>query len=150
MAMEILTQKDRTNVFVGTKEVRQAARETLESIGDVRSSLALMEGDTRIDLPDNLSRLLVSLFSALGDGSVISIETTPEEVSASTAAEMLGISRPTFLKRAKEQHIDSCPSPSGKQQRFKTSDVLQMRKVQRQAKIEAFNALRDELDQMNI
>ncbi|MFT8704420.1 helix-turn-helix domain-containing protein [Bifidobacterium aquikefiricola] len=142
--MEILDKTDALELFVDDEAMAQDVTKVMNNVGDIRSDLALMANGKTIEMPHELSKLLLNILEALGKGTRISISTTPEEVSANTAADMLGVSRPTFLKWAKEH--DTTFSRVGKQKRFLTSDVLKLRDIQREKKIAAFEALRKELD----
>lgn len=144
MAMEILNRTDTMEFLVDTEEMAQDVSKVLDDVKDVRSDLALVANGQTIQLSHDVSRLLLNVLDALNRGTRISISSTPQEVSANTAAEMLGVSRPTFLKWAKAQGTRF--NRIGNQKRFLTEDVLKLRDIQRAKKIKAFEALRRELD----
>lgn len=142
--MEVLEKTDTVEFLVNSEEMSRDVSKVLNEVKDVRSDLALDAQGKRIELPHDVSTMLLNILDALNKGTRISISSTPKEVSANTAADMLGISRPTFLKWAKERGTRfNCV---GKQKRFLTDDVLALREFQRAKKIAAFEALRKELD----
>ena len=142
--MEILERADALDLFIDNEETEQNVSHVMNSVGDIRSDLKLIANGKEIELGHELSSLVLQILESMNRGSQVTISTTPKEVSANTAADMLGVSRPTFLKWAKEQ--DTPVRKVGKQKRFLTSDVLKLREVQRAKKVAAFEALRKELD----
>lgn len=142
--MEVLDRTDTLELLVDNEAMARSVSQVMNDVGDICSDLALMANGRTVELNHEVSLLILNVLEALGKGTRVSISTTPKEISANTAADMLGISRPTFLKWAKEHGTSF--RRVGKQKRFETSDVLKLRDVQRAKKVAAFEALRKELD----
>ena len=115
-----------------------------------RGVLSTLDGPTgylsvgRVDadaqpLPREVGVLLQEVLSAVAAGSSITLTTIPREVTTSTAAAMLGISRPTLMKL-----VDAGSIPShkvGSHTRLLASDVLTAKKARRARERAAFAAL---------
>ncbi|BDR53755.1 hypothetical protein KIM372_16620 [Bombiscardovia nodaiensis] len=125
--------------------VKNEVTNVLDRIGDKRSEMVLDVRGERIPLPEQVSALIMTILEDLRKGTKVSIEETPERLSASSAAQMMGVSRPTFIKLAKANNLS--PINVGSQKRYLTSEVLVLRKKERRKKLDAFQALRDELRQ---
>lgn len=102
--MEILDKMGSIAVMVDDSQVLEEAN-ALNDIADIRASVNLKTRDKEIELLDALSRLVMSVIESVSKGDTVTISTIPEEISAPTAASMLGVSRPTFLKWAKERNL---------------------------------------------
>lgn len=89
-------------------EIRDEARSTEQRLGDREvASLLVRTGDGEFELPDSLTSFLMSIVGRLADGAEIGVSTVPEELTTTTAAQRLGISRPTLMKFIRNGQIAS-------------------------------------------
>lgn len=116
------------------------ARDALESLEGPQGYLALGQVDATTEpLPRELGVLLQEVLRAVASGSTVTIVTTPSVVTTSTAAAMLGISRPTLMKLIREDVIEA--HKVGTHTRLRTQDVLEAKRARRERERAAFKAL---------
>lgn len=78
-----------------------------------------------IELPDEVYEVLVSVTEAMRAGNAVSVVPYAMRASTHEAAEMLGISRPTFIRPLERGEIPY--ETPGRHRRVKLSDVLAYR-----------------------
>lgn len=96
------------------------------------------DGDSAA-LPPELGLLLQQVLEAVADGRSVSVSSVPTEVTTSTAAAMLGVSRPTLMKLVRAGEVDS--HKVGSHTRLLASDVLELKRVRRERERAAFRDL---------
>lgn len=89
------------------------------------------------EVQDAVHRTLLSL---VANGEV-AVARMPDELSSSTAADILGVSRPTLMKWAKEGKIPSFKV--GTHTRFRRDEVLELRRLRAKKRSDAFDELRE-------
>lgn len=146
--MEILDKMGSIAVMVDDSQVRDEANDALNDIADVRASVSLKTRDKEIELPDALSRLVMSVIEGVSKGDTVTISTIPEEISAPTAASMLGISRPTFLKWAKERNLTT--KKVGSQKRFLSKEVMELRRNRIREQLKQFEDLQRQMEEYGV
>ncbi len=117
--------------------VRAEAEAVLEVAHDRRLgtfTLHLEDGATT-EIPAELSQLLQHVLDRVANGPALSITGFPDELSTTSAAEMLGVSRPTLMKLI--ANGDLAATKTGTHHRLRTRDVLTLRKARRRARLEA-------------
>jgi len=126
-----------------TNEVEVAlAQEVLVSLDGPHGYLSVGHGSAGPQpLPPELGRLLQKVLQAVASGSSVTVMTTPREVTTSTAAAMLGVSRPTLMKMVKDGALPS--RKVGTHTRLLSEDVLGARQARRARERAAFAALLD-------
>ncbi|WP_437583277.1 helix-turn-helix domain-containing protein [Paramicrobacterium sp. CJ85] len=92
-----------------------------------------------VQLDPHLSDFVFNILACLGNGSV-TITGLPEEVTTTIAAEMLGVSRPTLMKRIASGEITG--RKVGSHTRLRTDDVLRLRERENIKREQAFAELR--------
>jgi excisionase family DNA binding protein len=90
-------------------------------------------------LPREIGVLIQDVLHAVASGASVSISTIPREVTTSTAAAMLGISRPTLMKLINDGAIAA--HKVGSHTRLMSDDVAAVRKARRDRERAAFAAL---------
>lgn len=105
------------------------------------STLVLRTADgEEFTLPAELQQVLLrTLASIAGDGEV-TIGRMPDELTSTVAADLLGISRPTLMKWARNSEINSFKV--GSHTRFQREEVLRVRALRAQQRAAAHEALR--------
>lgn len=78
-----------------------------------------------IELPDEVYEVLVRVVSAMRAGNAVSVVPYAMRVSTQEAAEMLGISRPTFVRLLEKDEIPF--EQPGRHRRIRLADVLAYR-----------------------
>lgn len=126
-------------LIAGEREV-QSAKSTLESLEGPDGFLAVGESDAAPQpLPRELGVLLQEVIRAMASGATVTVMSTPAEITTSTAAAMLGISRPTLMKLIRDGAIPA--HKVGTHTRLLTDDVTAARRARRERERVAFAAL---------
>ncbi|ASE12355.1 helix-turn-helix domain-containing protein [Kocuria rhizophila] len=94
-----------------------------------------------VALPAEVQRTLLRALSAIAEHGSVDIAQTPEELTSTVAANLLGVSRPTLLRWAREGQIESFKV--GSHARFRRADVLQLRQQREMARRAACQELRE-------
>lgn len=100
-----------------------------------------------VDIPVAALRLLVNVLSELGQGSTVKIVPINAELTTQEGADLLNISRPTFIKLLDEQHIPF--SQTGNRRKVRYADVKNYQdyiKTKRLATLGTLSALDQELE----
>jgi len=99
----------------------ELAREIEEFLAHSRAA-ALVADNERIELPDEVHRVLKLVAAAMGRGQAVTVAPVDMQLTTSQAADMLGISRQTLI-RLLEQHKLPFDQPS-RHRLLRLSDVL--------------------------
>ena len=133
MATQLLTR----NIDVQTRE--EATEVTLE-VQDrhiVGTVFELSDG-SKVHLPDSLSELMTHVLHGVTQGG-LRIQSIPDELTTTTASQMLGISRPTLMKMVKDGRIPS--HRVGSHHRFRFTDIAEFRDKREEQRSEALDEL---------
>jgi excisionase family DNA binding protein len=125
--------------------VRSAAVSFIQQADDrnVNHGLLTFDDGTTLKIDRDLAELLEFVIRGLPSGSV-SVQSVPAEMRSTTAASLLGVSRPTLMKMVNNGLLAS--HKVGAPHRFKQADVSRLAGVRRAARMDAFAKLR-ELDE---
>jgi len=119
-------------------EVQNEAKRLVEVFSEGSAKpLALSLGASHLVVPEPLSQVVMDLIGKLASGLSVGVVTFPEELTTTTAAERLGISRPTLMKMIQRGDIKSYKV--GTHTRLKRSaviDYVQARDAHRAAALE--------------
>lgn len=135
------TQLQTRNAVIVEEEVREDARAVVEEMHDRRitgATLVLDDGQ-QIELPARLASTVRFVIAGLTQGD-LSIRAMPNEVTSTTAADILGVSRPTLMKLAADGVITA--KKVGSHSRFEYREIVRLSEQRRAARREAFEALR--------
>lgn len=128
-------------VLTTPREASQA-RAVVDGIRELDGGLSIeREGERVAGVPPELGRVLQQVLEALASGRTVTVGTLPEVVTTSTAASLLGVSRPTLMKLIRGGHIPA--HKVGSHHRLLAEDVLEYRRAQRAEARAAFDALRE-------
>lgn len=125
-----------------------AVKHARGAIGEARALLS-PEGATltlrtaegiELALPDDLQRILLRVLNAIAEDDSVAIGRMPEELTSTVAADLLGVSRPTLMKLAKNGEIPSFKV--GTHTRFKRDDILVARAARAKKRHAAIDDLR--------
>lgn len=118
-------------------EIAQEMQETIPA----GASLALRDAQGHeVELPSAVEQVLLKALDAMRQQGAVTITQTPDELTTTMAAELLGISRPTLLKWVSEGRIQS--HKVGTHTRFSRADVLELREEREREQRQAFADLR--------
>lgn len=110
-------------------------------------SFTASEGEQNIEVPSELNRLLGSVLRAVAEGGSVTLQTLPNELSTTVAADEIGVSRPTIMRMIKDGEIPA--HKVGSHHRLMLADVKDFRRVRLERQRQAFEELRlleDELE----
>ncbi|MFE5705221.1 helix-turn-helix domain-containing protein [Rhodococcus koreensis] len=119
----------------------RAARTTLTVTStEVEQAGAVDPGSLESVVPPELARILTAVVAVVAAGGTVTIGSVPSEVTTTTAAQMLDISRPTLMKLIGEGEIPA--HKVGTHTRLKSSDVIAYQERLRATQRAAFDDLR--------
>ncbi len=131
-------------VLIGNRESTQASA-VLSQLEHDEGVLAAGRDDDLSHLPPELGRILQQIIAAMATGRTITIGSVPEELTTSTAADLLGISRPTLMKKVAAGEIPA--HRVGTHTRLRASDVsdyIRARRARQRAAFEELLAVEDD------
>lgn len=122
-------------------EVKRQAEIVVSSAGDERLSEFLIRTETGREIPvdSTLVELLGDILTRVARGGSVSIRTTPEWLTTSAAAGMLGVSRTTLMKWIKSGELPS--QMVGAHHRVRRDDLLEFKGRRESAKRKAVEGL---------
>lgn len=149
--MSIVQERDdRTILAVNDAEIAEA-RTLSKSLAEVLQSSAHVDFEIKpsggrmvVPIPPALADLMQAVISGVSRGATVTIQSVPREVTTTTAAKMLGISRPTLMKLIADRKLPA--HKVGTHTRLLTTEVNAFRERQRDEQRRAFSELR-ELDE---
>lgn len=105
------------------------------------TSLFMRDDNGReVPLSPEVERMLLHALTSIASTGEVVIGQVPEELTSTAAADMLGVSRPTLMKWAREGRIDSFKVRS--HTRFKREEVLRVQAERIAERKKAFGQLR--------
>ena len=120
-------------------ETVQDARAT--RVGD-GTTLAMVTADgQQVALPPRVQQTLLRALASIAERGHVTISEVPDTMTSTTAASVLGVSRPTLMKWVKEGVIDSFKV--GTHTRFRRDDVLAPKQRRSAERRDAFTRLRE-------
>lgn len=125
------------NVLMTPEEQRSAAA----YIAALDRDAAGFQTASGQELPPEINAVIAKVLRAIKEDLPISISTLPREVTTTTAASMLGITRPTLMKHVRNGRIPS--HMVGSHHRLLSRDVLTFREELKAEKRQAVFALMD-------
>lgn len=128
-----------------TEQDEEFAHQVLRDLAGPEGQLTVERGQERTPVPPALGRILQQVIETMATGGTVTVMSTPKELTTSTAAAMLGVSRPTMLKMIADGRIPA--HKVGSHHRLMTDDVQRELRARRARERAAFLALRDELDE---
>ena len=137
MATQLLTR----NAVLVESQVREDAGAVVEEVHDrliIGARLVLDDGQ-EIDLSPHLVDAFRFVLNGLTQGD-LSIRSVPEELTSTSAADLLGVSRPTLMKMVADGEIES--HKVGTHHRFAYRAVALLARRRQLAQQDAFAALR--------
>ena len=132
-------QSGSSRVLVTGHEAR-LARDVLEQLEGPKGVLAVERDGHRADaVPAEIGRLLQQVLSVMARGGTVTIGSVPAVVTTTTAAGILGVSRPTLMKMIEEGTIAA--HKVGTHHRLRACDVFDALRARRARERAAFAKL---------
>lgn len=134
----MLTNGDR--VLTSGREA-ELAHEAVAALRGPSGVLGIENADGHVELPPELGRILQHVLDVMSTGGTVTVSAIPDELTTTTAASILSMSRPTLMKLIRDGEI-----PSHRVQthhRLKSSDVFAFLKARRARERAAFERLRE-------
>lgn len=107
-------------------ESYEALASVIEQLNSEQPEIEIEETSEKIKIPLSALKLLGDILKAMGQGKLISIVPIAAEVTTQAAAEILGCSRPHFVKLLEDGKIAF--TKVGKHRRIKFDDIMKYRK----------------------
>lgn len=129
--------------MLATQEQVGQAHEMMVSRGDTRRFFVEADGGL-VEIPAELSAILRDVLASLARGGAVSVSTMPELLTTTQAADLLGESRPTLMKRIRSGELES--TMVGTHHRVRAADALKLRErlhAERRARALEFLELED-------
>lgn len=105
------------------------------------ADIAVLDKDgNQVALPERVQATVLAAIRALTETGEVAITRMPEQLTSTSAADVLGISRPTLMKWARTGKIDSFKV--GTHTRFRRDDVLSLKSQIAKEQDEALEKLR--------
>lgn len=111
----------------------------LEAMLDLRRFLDRLDGPAAllgpdgqtVGIPEEAFKVLADVVAAMQLGKAITVAPVDQLLTTQEAADFLGISRPTLVKKLEEGAIDFQKTTGGRHRRVKLVDLIQYRDSQR-------------------
>ncbi|MFC6088218.1 helix-turn-helix domain-containing protein [Saccharothrix lopnurensis] len=137
----VVATADRDVLLADARDQRQAQALMRQLPPGGARFTAVADGQgTEVPVPDELSALIAQVVHAVARGHAVTVNAMPEELTTTAAAKLLGVSRPTLMRKINAGEIPS--HKVGTHTRLRTVDVLRERDARRQRQLAAFNELR--------
>ncbi|MFJ4175388.1 helix-turn-helix domain-containing protein [Microbacterium sp. NPDC089696] len=123
------------------EETQALANKAVQDVGDDKIARLMFttESGHEVELPARLVELLAGVMSRVALGGSMSVQTMPDLLTTSAAAELLGVSRPTVMKLIRDGSLT--PVMAGSHHRLHLRDVIAVRSEREDARRDAVDAL---------
>jgi excisionase family DNA binding protein len=130
------------NDLVIEKEAHVESQRILQSSKDVDriQFLVDLEDGRQVALSRSTSALLEAVLHVAAKGGKVTFTTLPSEMTTAAAAALLGISRPTLMKKIRDKEIPA--HKVGSHTRVKTDDLMKFKAARNDKQKKVFADLR--------
>ncbi len=130
------------NDLVIEKEAHVESQRILQSSKDVDriQFLVDLEDGRQVALSRSTSALLEAVLHVAAKGGKVTFTTLPSEMTTAAAAALLGISRPTLMKKIRDKEIPA--HKVGSHTRVKTDDLMKFKAARNAKQKKVFSDLR--------
>ena len=115
------------------------AKDVNEILHEPDGALSVQHQEGRVAMPPELQRVIQKVIEVMAGGGTVTVSAVPEELTTTTAAAILGISRPTLMKMIKDGEIPA--HKVGTHHRLVTADVYDALSARRARERAAFEEL---------
>ncbi|QBE48396.1 excisionase family DNA-binding protein [Leucobacter triazinivorans] len=122
-------------------ELRTHASEALSTVGDEEIEAFTLRTSTgrSIEISGDIAGLMAHVLSRVAQGGELAVQTLPETLTTSTAADTLGVSRTTLMKLIAKGELRS--TMVGSHHRLRHSEVVALREKREAAQNAAIEEL---------
>lgn len=123
------------------EETQALASDAIRAAGDDRIAKLTFTTETGVEvqLPSSVVELLSNVLRRVALGGAMSVQTMPDLLTTSAAAELLGVSRPTVMKLIRDGALTSVMA--GSHHRLRLREVAAVRAERERARHEAVDSL---------
>lgn len=117
-----------------TEQLRDEAARVVELVGDEQFQSVAITTKTgkRIDVPASLAEILDTILHRMVQGGQVTLQTMPELLTTSLAADLLGVSRPTLVKLINDGKLNAVMRGSHRRVRWtELSAFIKAREAER-------------------
>ncbi|KYH45177.1 helix-turn-helix domain-containing protein [Branchiibius sp. NY16-3462-2] len=131
--------KSASAILTGERDAA-LARDVLQTLEGPTGELSVArDAESPRPLPRELGQLLQDVLESIASQSSVTVRALPDELTTSTAASVLGVSRPTLMKMVKNGEIRA--HKVGAHTRLRREDVTAARRARRERERAAFAEL---------
>ncbi|MFI6999894.1 helix-turn-helix domain-containing protein [Nocardia sp. NPDC050175] len=153
---ETIIRDDRAVLSISSSEVEQARvfKARVDQVqhaaadADAAGVLIGLRGGDTVEMPAELSSLIGQVLDLVSRGCTVTVASVPNELTTTTAAKILGMSRPTLMKLVKEGAIPAHKVRS--HTRLLSKDVFAFKEQQSAEQRHAFDELRQLEDDLGL
>lgn len=137
----LVTTTERDVLFADERDQQQAkALMSLLPSNGAKFTAEAGEGGSTVPVPIELSEIIAQVVQAVARGHAVTVNAMPAELTTTAAAQLLGVSRPTLMRKINAGEIPS--HKVGSHTRLRTADVLKEQHDRRKRQLAAFEELR--------
>jgi len=142
MAVSTLVTTTDHDVLLADERDQQQAKALMSRLPSIGTRFTAETGEegSVAPVPNELSEIIAQVVQAVARGHAVTVNAMPKEVTTTAAAQLLGVSRPTLMRKVNAGEIPS--HKVGSHTRLWTADVLQEQQARQQRQLAAFNELR--------
>ena len=142
MAMSALVTTTDRDVLLADERDQQQAKALMSLLppNGARFTAEAGEDGSAVQVPVELSEIIAQVVQSMALGHTVTVNAMPAELTTTAAAQLLGVSRPTLMRKINAGEIPS--HKVGSHTRLRTADVLKEEYDRRQRQLAAFNELR--------
>ncbi|MGL5865774.1 MAG: helix-turn-helix domain-containing protein, partial [Dermatophilaceae bacterium] len=130
-----------TNRVLTTERESGLAEAVLQQLRGPEGSISVDRAGHHVaDIPPELGVILQQVLETMARGGAVTVTSIPAELTTSSAAAMLGVSRPTLMKMIRDGRLDA--HKVGTHTRLTVEDVLAELRARRSRERAEFDALR--------
>ncbi|MFE9575582.1 helix-turn-helix domain-containing protein [Nocardia sp. NPDC006044] len=151
---ETIIRDDRAVLSISSDEVEQVrafkARvdDAHGAVADSDGVLVALRGGGTVEMPAELSALIGQILDLVSSGRTVTVASVPNELTTTTAAKILGISRPTLMKLVSDGALPAHKVRS--HTRLFGKDVFAFKEQQSAERRQAFDDLRRFEDELGL
>jgi excisionase family DNA binding protein len=133
------TVSSTNSVLTSEHEARQAEQVLAELRGDDGSMSVEHDGRHVGQVPREVGLILQQVLEAIARGGTVTVTAIPDELTTTSAAALLGVSRPTLMTMVNDGRLPA--HKVGSHTRLRSVDVLAERRARRDRERAAFREL---------
>ncbi|MGK0716098.1 helix-turn-helix domain-containing protein [Leucobacter sp. W1153] len=148
MSAQLMARTDDEQLILD-EQIREQAQETVTRAHDRKfvGFKAVLDDGSELKMPEHVVRALRFTLHGLTQGN-LTVTSIPDVLTTTTAAKLLGVSRPTLRKLIDSGELPA--SKTGSHHKLRLEDVLALKVKRHEARRVALDALRQVDDELGI